>query len=551
MTSTAGRTAVPDGGGSPGGAVGANPVPPTGDDAVRRAWSRAAWRALAAPVLVLLPLLTVAPGSDNRFNIHRYGAEYAVRPWQLVSDQLVSVPRYLTNHGNFRPLGRMLERSLDVLTFALSTALGLPANIAMRLVHLAGAAILGLVLLLAVETMTSRRPLAAQPPSAAAQLLPLTFAALLVAAGGTSTIVVFTDLYFASMALVLGVALAAARHRWLTTDGLTLGSAAAALVVGAGLAAFNEITALALPLAIVAVLARGRLTMELPWRTLVRRRAVLATGVGAIGFAAVFVPVRVMIASSCADGGCYEASDISIDPAFFPALGHRALTWIPPLAWRAATAETGGHWYLTRNPVLLLLLAVLAVLGWRTAVELRRSRLPRRRELLALALLGAGTLALGATMAALSSFVQGLVDTWLIGTGWRDVQVLVAGAAALLVAAVLAPLRAAGVAVPPRAAVGASLLVTVLAGGSMLSNQTFAAIDARNPASALHNEIALALTSPADRAGGEERRCDLLREFEELYPDDESWHDRLREAVDTSMQVRYGIPFCEQPPDDT
>jgi hypothetical protein len=44
-------------------------------------------------------------------------------------------------------------------------------------------------------------------------------------------------------------------------------------MVGAGLAAFNEITALALPLAIVAVLARGHLTMELPWRTLVRRRA--------------------------------------------------------------------------------------------------------------------------------------------------------------------------------------------------------------------------------------------------------------------------------------
>jgi hypothetical protein len=551
MTSTARRTAEPDGGGSPGGTAGASPALPMGDGAVRRAWSRTAWRALAAPVLVLLPLLTVAPGSDNRFNVHRYGAEYAIRPWQLVTDQLASVPRYLTNHGNFRPFGRMLERSFDVLTFSLSSALGLPANIAMRLVHLAAAAVLGLVLLLTVEAMTSRRPLAAQPPSAAAQLLPLTFAALLVAAGGTSTIVVFTDLYFASMALVLGVALAAARHRWLTTDGLTPGSAAAALVVGAALAAFNEITALALPLTVVAVLARGHLTMELPWRTLVRRRAVLATGVGSIGFAAVFVPVRMMIASSCADGECYEASDVSIDPAFFPALGHRALTWVPPLAWRAATAETEGHWYLTRNPVLMLLLAVLAVLGWRTAVALRRSRLPRRRELLALALLGACALGLGATLAALSSFVQGLVDTWPIGTGWRDVQILVAGAAALLVAAVLAPLRASRETVPLRAAVGASVLVTVLAGGSMLSNHTFAELDARSPASALHNEIALALISPADRAGGEERRCDLLREFEELYPDDESWHDRLREAVDTSMQVRYGLPFCGEAPDDT
>jgi hypothetical protein len=93
--------------------------------------------------------------------------------------------------------------------------------------------------------------------------------------------------------------------------------------------------------------------------------------------------------------------------------------------------------------------------------------------------------------------------------------------------------------------------MTVLAGGSTLSNQTFAESDARRPASALHNEIALALSSPADRAGAEERRCDLLREFEEHHPDDEAWHDRLHEAVDTNMQVRYGISICREPPDDS
>lgn len=535
------------------------PGPAGVDDAARRAWSRTVRRALAVPVLVLLPLLTVAPGSDNRFNIHRFGAEYATRPWLVVTDQLASIPDYLTRHGNFRPLGRMLERAFDVLTFTLSTAFDLPVNIAMRIVHLTAAALLCLMLLAVVATLTGHHPLRDRPPSAAVHLLPFAFGALLVAAGSTSTIVVFTDLYFASMTVVLGVALATARTRWLTTEGLTFSSAAAAVAVGAGMASFNEITALGVPLTFAVVLARGHLTMGLAWRTLVRSRAALATAVGTLGFAAVFVPVRIAIAANCADGSCYEASDISLDPAFVPAFGHRLLTWLPPLQWRVASAQADGHWYLTSNPVLALLLVAIGALAWRTASDLRRAPIPDGRQLLALGSVGATILLLGAVLAASSAFVQGLVGTWAIGTGWRDNQIVASGAALLLVAIVLAVARGSGArradsgdvvakerATAHRTIVAALTLFALVAGGSLLSNKTYAALDARRPEAALHKDIALALTSPADRADADARRCGLLQEFEALHPDESSWHRRLREATDMSTQTRFGIPFCRE-----
>jgi hypothetical protein len=451
------------------------------------------------------------------------------------------VPRYLHDHGNFRPLGRMLERSLDLLTHQVSVALGLPINIAMRLVHLAAAALLGVVIVLLVEAATSDLPMQRRIPSAAAHLTPFAFGMLLVAAGSASTIVIFTDLYFVSTAIVLATALAVSRLDWLASQGLTTGSVLAAASAGIALASFNEVTSLAPPLAVTAVVLRGRYVLRLSWRELRNTRAARATGIGLVAFATVFIPLRAYIALHCAGGGCYSASEIALEAAFWPALGHRLLSWLPPLQWRVATASTEGHWYLTSNGVLLLQLMAILALAWVAGSRAAGAPQLRGGQLGMLGLLGGVILGLGASLAALSTLVQGGAANWAYGTGWRDTQIAAAGGTLLAVSAALAVATR-------RRTVGtyhvAALAFGTLACLALLANQTNASFDSKLGASALHNRIALSVTHGSNDAGSNALRCTLLEEFMALHPERADWHERLRVSLDASMQSRLGIDYC-------
>jgi hypothetical protein len=511
---------------------------------VSSAWPGTLLRTVAVPLLVVLPMIAVAPKADNRFNIYRFGSEYEARPWLIVTDQLRSISGYIEAHGNFRPLGRMMERSFDLLAYVLADALVVPANTAMRLVHLAAIAILALVLVLVAETVTSPGRVGSVPPSNATQLLPFAFAATLVAAGTASTLVIFTDLYFVSMALTLAIAISPARVGWLTSRGLTPLAAVAAIVLGAAMASFNEITALAPPLAFVAVLVRGRLVLRMSWKDLLRSRAAFATLLGTLTFAVIFVPVRVMIAARCADGGCYSASDVSLDPALWPAFLHRSISWLPFLQWREATASASGNWFLTSNFVIGIQLLLLVLLAWQAARSTAGCRLLSRRSVLALGTVGLTTLILGSIMAALSAGVQSGIDTWQLGRGWRDAQVAAAGGALTAAALLSYPLTMAR---RPSAATGVGLSVlTALAGLTLLANQTFATFDARRLDSTLNNQIALSIVHTSRDPESNAARCRLLEEFFELHPDRPGWHKRLQEALDAANQARGGTDYCIQ-----
>ena len=512
------------------------PEPDAAGGPLRTAWLRA----VGLPLLVMLPLIGAVPLSDSRYNAYRFGGAYAQRPWELVTDPITSIPRYL-DYGNFRPLGRLLERGLDALAYAVSSVLTTPLPTPMRLTHLAAVAVFVVVLIVLVETVTSPTPLRVGRPSGATVLVPLAFATTLVASGRTSSVIVFTDLYALSTALVLGITAAAARHRLLMGSEVSRRQLLGAVLVGAALPIVNEVAYLTVPLAWAAVVLRGRLTLGRSWSELRHSAAARLLLAGSIAFTVVFVPLRVMLAIRCADGSCYDGSDVSLGWDLFPTLGHRLVSWVPPVGWFPATRDAPSGWYLPSDPltgVLLVAIVAFAVLLLR---DLPRLRQLTGRQALALAVSGAGVLILVATMVALSADVQGQVmDGWAIGSGWRDTLMVGAGAAVLVAAVVLCP-PVARRPVLRRVALG---LLVLLAVGTTLANQGQARELAGRPDAALHTEIAVAVSNFVDDEVADARRCELFGRFVDSIPDQAHNHRRLHEALNAATQARHGQDFC-------
>ncbi|MFC3386960.1 hypothetical protein ACFOHP_34150, partial [Couchioplanes caeruleus subsp. azureus] len=376
----------------PAEAVRVAPAGPAG-----RPWRRAMLRAALVPLVVLLPLLTLAPTADHRFNVYWHGGDFRAHPLRQLAEPFRTVPMYL-GFGNFRPLGRLLERGVDVAAYLLMELLQLPANIALRVVAILAAMVLTAVAMLLAESITAPGRLFRRPPSTLTVLIPYGVGAGLVAAGGTSTTVLFGGLYFLSAALVLGVAAVCCRAVCVDGRLLRAGPAVAAVVSGAALAACNEIAYLALPLAAVAVAARGRLVLGLDARSLLGNRATRLVGLLWLGFLPVFLPVRWLIARACGTGDCYRGSDVVLGPDLGLAWVHRMVAWLPPVQWQEATRGTAGSWVVGLLPVLALLTLVLLAAG--TAADLRRLPGTGRRAALAVAVAAGSVRVLGAALAA-------------------------------------------------------------------------------------------------------------------------------------------------------
>ena len=164
---------------------------------------------MLVPLTVLAPIVAVAPTADHRFNLYWHGGMFRDDPLEIVSHTLRSMPGYL-GRGNFRPLGRMLEKSLDLFAYSLSDLLGLPVNVSFRLVSFLSAIVLCVVAVLLAECVVSRGRLFRDAPSTLAASTPFAVGAGFIAAGTTSPVILFGGLYLLSAALVLGVAAAAA-----------------------------------------------------------------------------------------------------------------------------------------------------------------------------------------------------------------------------------------------------------------------------------------------------------------------------------------------------
>ncbi|GAA0570731.1 hypothetical protein GCM10010172_63980 [Paractinoplanes ferrugineus] len=491
--------------------------------AASRPW-RAVWlRCVLVPLTVLAPLVTLTPSADHRFNVYANGGLYGAKPWLLFRNAFSTVPIFL-DLGNFRPLGRIVEWSLDVAVFALTALFGLPANIGLRLVSFASAILLTIAAVVFAAALVSRRErLFTAPPPVPVALLPFAVGAGLVAAGWTSTTVLFGALYLATSALVLAVAAWACRSRR---------PGALVVLAGAALAAFNELALLAVPLATATVLLRNRFVLG---RSLLHRPRFLVLLWA--GFLPVILPVRALIYHHCAGGGCYTGSDLALAgaPGALPA---RMLSWLPPLMWERASH--GRPHVAAAVPVLALIM--LAVLAWRACPGLRRLPTLDRGQTLGLASAALALLVLGASIAALNAGVQ----RFELGLGWRDSGLTtVAGSILLLVFW--------------RRYLTVALVGLVLAGAfSAAANKDFRDRASHGPWPFLHDRIAQEVADFDATPAGDARRCALRATFVQtsarnnLGQGNQLSTEREVRRFDVSLNrattLLAGAPFCTTAP---
>ncbi|GAA2623259.1 hypothetical protein GCM10010436_29760 [Paractinoplanes durhamensis] len=502
-------------------------------------WRRALLRAAVAPLVVLAPLVAMAPTADHRFNIYWHGGLFRDDPLRIVPHTLDSLPSYL-RMGNFRPLGRMLEKLLDLFAYVLGDVLGIPANIGFRLVSFAAAALLGVVAMLLAESVVARGRMFRRPPSTLAAVVPFAVAGGLVAAGRASPVVLFAGLYLTSAALVLAVPAMLCRIH--PQRPIRLWWILPLIVAGAALASFNEVAYLALPLATVAVLARGRWVLALTGRRFWFAAPMRVLGLLWLGFLPVFLAVRMVINHYCSIQACYSGSDVSAGPEVFAALPSRALGWFPPLMWQSATAGASHQpWFsgvvLVVAAVTLLVLAVLALrdLGRLSAVDR-----PAGAVLLAVA---AVAVLLGATMGALNSEIQRAAAAGNWGFGWRDSAVTMPAGALLLAALghLIRPGRRALIA-------GLVLLFAAMATVSATANKRFRDEVMDTPAARLDDRLAQAMADFDPTPAGQDRRCALRAEFFTLFADVPFSQYRFDQSFDVAAQQEAGVPFCPHGP---
>ena len=472
-------------------------------------------------MVVLAPLTTHPFWADHRLSIYGYGGVYLDRPWRLPVDALGAVP-YFLSVGNFRPLGRIYEWSLDVVVLGLVDLVGLPANIGLRLVGLAAAVLLTAAVVLLTRCVTSRGP----GPSMAVALAPFAVGAGFVAAGRMSTTILFSGLYLFTSALVLAVAAWACVH----VGAPRLGARGAVLGVlaGAGIAGFNELACLAVPLATVAVLLRARLVIGVSWRDAGFRF------VGALwaGFLPVFLPVRAIIRANCAAGGCYEGSDVAVADAA-ATLPNRLVSGLAPLMWRWAVEDRGWPLGVAVAAFVLLLLVALRIVRASASLAVLD-----RRQVVALAGVAASVIVLAAAMASLNVWVQEYASFGRYGVGWRDSALTAAGGGVLVVALAGCARRRVGMVVLP--------LLVVAAAVSTAANAAYHDGAAAEALPFLHNRIAQEMADFDRTAAGDARRCQLRASF--LSTTSAENEARIDKILDVAAGQVAGRRFCSRAP---
>jgi hypothetical protein len=495
---------------------------PAVDATPRRLWRRVWQRAILVPLTVLAPLVALAPTADHRFNLYWHGGMFRANPLRIVPHTLHSVPGYLAL-GNFRPLGRMLEKSLDLTAYALSDVFSVPVTITFRLVSFAAAIVLTVVAVLLAECLVARGRVFVQAPSTLAAIVPFAVGGGFVAAGSASPAILFGGLYLLSAALVLAAAAVVCR----IDERLGWWRVALLIVAGAALASFNEVAYLAAPFATVVVLIRQRWILR---RTGLRAPSMRAVGLLWLGFLPVFVAVRLIIRGYCASGECYRGSDIALGPAALAAVPARMVAWFPPLMWQTATDRFPHQWLIGAGAILLL--------GWlagRAVRDLPRLTPVGRRPAVGVAVAALLLLVLGATLGALNADVQALRT---LGQGWRDTAVT-APAGALLIAALL---HAAGR--HRRWLAGVLIVLALAATASAVVNKSYRDQLAPREPALLANRIAEEMTDFDPSSAGNVRRCALRAEFRTLYAASAFSLKRFDQSLDVAAEQQAGVPFC-------
>lgn len=470
-------------------------------------------------------------------------------PWRAAELSLRNVDRFL-DLGTFRPLGRFLENTVYSAMFEASEATGLAPHAFQGVIRLIVVAALAYAAVGVVAALM--RSAGARPDHPALLVYPMVLATTLVANGGISPLVLFPLLFTGSAVFVLAAALVIARDRDMRLRRLVWHEPGVMALLGAAAAMTYDLVYLAPILAAVFIVSRAtaaRMTVSETIRLAATRRWMWFS----IGFLAVFVPARIMIALRCSRAACYEATDLSLSIDALELVPGRLLTGAPPAGWRH-NSELGQATTqldlvaLAGNALTAVLL--LAAVGWIAVAASRTCQWPGSNAAasdgdpprwgrlgVALLMVGAAAAVPAAVLIGLARFNQrrGLS----VGQPWRDTVLVQFGwsllifAVAVVVVHWLRSQRARRTAVEVIVALLGTCLVVTL-----FFNWRLASVEGRSPRPTVTKELLIAATSNDASDLGNARRCELITAFEDLA-------FSMEGLLDEMMLDRYGMAFCD------
>jgi len=522
--------------------------------AVRRVVG-SAWYVVAPALFVTAPLAGSSLQYDEIKLVARTAYEIRANPLRAAHDSYEVTDHFLSR-GNFRPIGRFLENLYYSAVYETAEATSLAPHAVQGLVRLALLSVLAFVATQIVWALM--RSAGADRRSPALLVYPMVFAAVLVAGGSGSPIVLFPLLFIGAAVLVLAIALAVARDFDMQIRPLLPIERGAVGLLGAAAAMVYDLVYVA-PGVAAAFIASRAVASHMRPRELVKTAAVKRWSYLLLGFLAVFVPTRLEIASRCSQRACYDGTDIEPSSEVLVLLPARVISGAPPAGWRyvADRFSPGGQLDaldLASNSLLALL--AIAVVAVAVVVSTRACRAvgidgrgtawssdgsPSWLRLAGgVALVGATMAVLPALLASFSRWLQ--QDRPAVGEAWRETLMVQVGWSFLLFAACATVVGA----VASRGARRIVLSATgvLVAAGMVLtlySNWTVAVSQTRNPVTSITRQV-LAETMSGDAAGeANARRCHLMDAYERAadppFP--------ASEIFDDLMLDRFGYPFCD------
>jgi hypothetical protein len=506
------------------------------------------WLLVAWPTLVVsLPLLAFGFQGDEKRDVYYNAERFGTNPFP-VARQVVSDIDLFLGAGNFRPLGRFFAFTQQAFLFETAEATGLAPHVAQGLLRCAVLLFLSWCFVRVIHRFCGGSEQISLGVLFAPGLLAVTF----VASGAEHPIVHFPALFVLSAAAVLGSTLVASKVQLFEQGRESVVRLTGFVAVGAASAMTFDLLYLVPVFALVGLFAQA-VNLDRSVSSLRGSAAVWRVASVAAGFGAVFIPTRLLIASRCAEGGCYSGSDLNLGPQVFEGVIDRAMSGLPPASWQhvADEAETTRTSIpvesLFTNSALLLLVASLVIFGLLLAQRMRCVENARPKfSATGLAVVGAALVLLPALVVSASRLMQR--DDYEIGEGWRD-SVLTASGWAVLAIAVIVSLqrRWPTVVFSGLGRLGLSLVLVLMLGASLFSNVQAARTDDKNPESATAQAVSASLAPFDASSTGNIVRCALAERYREISPSTEKWvgAHQILNNLDLLTLERYGLLYCD------
>ncbi len=519
-------------------------------------------RAWVPSVLVVLPLVGLALVSDERRSVYWRAFTDDANPVTTAADVARGIDAFFAA-GNFRPIGRFWEMLVHGFVYEAGEATAVAPHIILGVIRLAMVILVALGATAMVSALA--RSAGVYEQKSLVGTYPLALGAVLVASGSSGALAQFPHTFIGSVALLFAVTLAISRDRDMQRRPLRRREYAAMAASGIVAAAFYELAYLTPLIAALFLIARALASRMTP-------QAILATAAArrlmahAVGFALVFVPVRVGIAFQCSGGDCYAGTDISLSTAAAGATLRRLLTGLPPFGWdhtaglaRSASVELGFHDFGGNALIALIVIGIavttVAAARWRPVPAHNESSLldhtgglagGSNRLAAALLVLGGPMALLSASLAGLSAYTQQRQPA--IGEAWRETLLTQVAWSMIAVACLTAldgALRGGLAARVARVVVAVALAVAMAT--SLLANWRSAEISRRDSIAVLTGMVSLSSVNIDDSDNGNALRCSLISAYAEATADGPTWWsgEAIGKNLNELWLARLGLPYCE------